>query len=830
MIGSTVMRYRVIAKLGGGGMGVVYEAEDLELGRRVALKFLPDGLARDPAALERFRLEARAASALNHPHICTIYDVGSHDGHPFLVMERLSGQTVRQAISAGSLSIATVLEVGEQIADALEAAHRAGIVHRDLKPANLFLTERGDAKVLDFGLAKWSPTEQSSAVSADAPTVVAEPDTATGTTLGTVAYMSPEQARGRELDARSDLYSLGAVLYEMATGRPPFSGGSTADLFAAILRSAPTPPSQLDPEIPPRFEQILLKALEKDLELRYQTAAELRADLRRLRRDAAGLLSTSSTAAAAATSDSALTPPRRRLANAARWALAAVGLVASAGLLWLWLAPPASPPVPRPAASAVEESVAQRSIAVLPFVNMSPEREQEFFADGITEELINLLSRIPQLRVISRSSSFSYKGKGARPAQIAAELNVAHVLSGSVRKAGERVRITAQLIEARSDTQLWSQTWDRQLDDIFAVQDEIAGAVVAQLRLTLLGEAPRAREVDPRAYALFLEARESAHRWTPEGFTRAIALYQEVLAAEPEYSAAWEGLARTYLRQVDRGVRSAEEGYRLARAAVSRALALDPDYAPARSILGWIAMDYDRDLAAAAREFGRSLALAPVDIRALNGAAFLLSNLGRQEEAMTVGRYAVATDPRSAASRSNLGYYYLRAGRYDESVASYRAGLEIASGASGPHFYIGLALLLKGDAAAALAEFERDPEIALRLIGRAVTGSRLGRAAEADAALAELIAEQAEGRWVRIAATLALRGESDRAFEWLGRALDRRDPSLIEIAADPSFASLAGDRRWLPFLARVGVAPEQRAAIRFAVELPGGGTLSPGGS
>jgi len=493
MIGLTVSRYTIVSKLGGGGMGVVYEAEDAELGRRVAIKFLPEKAGRSAHALDRFKREARAASALNHPHICTIHDIGVYEGRPFLVMERLRGETVKAAIERQALSIDKITSLGEQIADALDAAHRAGIVHRDLKPANLFVTERGEAKILDFGLAKMASGESASDLTPDALTVAGEQLTAAGSTIGTVAYMSPEQARGEPVDARSDLFSLGVVLYQMATERLPFPGASTAELFAAILKENPILPSQLNAEIPPPLEQIILKLLEKDRAMRYQSAADMRADLQRLQRDAT-LSHVSGARVAASTSAS-----HRR--SGVIWAGVGTIVLALAVATGLWIGRGSNNPGP---ASAIQ------SIAVLPLVDLSAQQDQQYFADGLTEDLLNALAHNPQLRVAGRTSAFQFRNSHDDQREIGKRLNVVHLLEGSVRKTDNRVRITARLVNAADGFNLWSETYDREMNDIFAIQADIAQSVADALRVTLLvGEQKKSavRGTKPPAYNAYLQGR-----------------------------------------------------------------------------------------------------------------------------------------------------------------------------------------------------------------------------------------------------------------------------------------------------------------------------------
>ncbi len=462
----------------------------------------------------------------------------------------------------------------------------------------------------------------------------------------------------------------------------------------------------------------------------------------------------------------------------------------------------------------------QQSIAVLPFVNMSDDASNEYFSDGISEELLNLLTKIPELRVISRSSAFSYKGKDIAIPTIAAQLNVAHVLEGSVRKAGNRVRISAQLSEARSDTHLWSETYERTLDDIFATQDEIAARVVEQLKISLLGDAPTVQATDPEAYALVLQARYVGHQVTPDSLDNSIALLEQALAIDSDYAAAWDGLARAYVNQTGQGLRPIEEGYTLAREAASQALALDPAYAPAHSRLGWIASHYDHDLVAAARHYERALAMEPANTDIISNAANMARSLGRLDQAIALAEYTVARDPVLPVGHVNLGLYYIYAGRLDEAIASFRTTLTLSPGHSGAQHFIGTALLLKGESESALAAMQNEAFEAWRLIGLVMAHHALGQTAASDTTLAALI-EKYEKEWAyNIAYVLAFRGEADRAFEWLNKAVAYNDPGLSEIAIQPLFANIQVDPRWLPFLESIGKSPEQLAAVEFKVTLP----------
>jgi len=495
-----------------------------------------------------------------------------------------------------------------------------------------------------------------------------------------------------------------------------------------------------------------------------------------------------------------------------RWAAVAIGLLVLGAIVAAFMIVS-----PRPTTSLT--AIPEKSIAVLPFVNMSSDKEQEYFSDGISEELLNLLAKIPQLQVTARTSSFSFKGKEVAIPEIARTLHVAHVLEGSVRKAGNSVRISAQLIKAGTGTHLWSQTYDRKLDDIFAIQDEIAVDVVKQLKVTLLGAAPKARTTDPKAYALYLQARQLGHQSTAEAFEKSDALYHQVLEIDPRYAPAWVGLAGNFVNKVGGGgVVSNQEGFAPARELAEKALAIDPDYAPAHSTLGYIA-NLENDDAGAAKHFERALTLDPTDPDVLRGASAFLSNLGRLEEALALDQAIVRRDPVNTTVLFNLGNCQRFSGRYDEAIASLRTALSLNAGEGGVHYLLGLTLLLKGDAAGALAETEQEPNFS-RMIGLPMAYHALGRKADSDDALSALIAKYEKDTSYNIAYVYAFRGEADQAFAWLDKALEYHDPGLAEIVAENLFDKIHADPRWLPFLRKIGKAPEQLAKIEFKVTLP----------
>ncbi len=470
---------------------------------------------------------------------------------------------------------------------------------------------------------------------------------------------------------------------------------------------------------------------------------------------------------------------------------------------------------------AMVESYGENSIAVLPFVNMSDDANNEYFSDGISEELLSLLAQIPQLRVISRSSSFSFKGKDIDIPTVAEQLNVAHILEGSVRKAGNRVRITAQLIEARSDTHLWSETYDRTLDDIFATQDEIAANVVEQLKLTLLGnETLRVRTADPEAYALFLQARHIRLQHNPEAYEKALQVYQQALAIDPGYPPAWEGLAEMYVFQAAFGLRPVDESYRHAREAIDRALAIDPEFAVGVAGLGWIAILYDHDMAASARHFERAMMLDPTDLDVISGVAYLAEAIGHLDTAVAFKEYAVARDPAGPVGHVELGAAYLKVGRPDDAATSVRIGLTLHPGQLGAWYVLGAALLAKGEIQAGLEAMEQETSETFRLSGLAYAYHELGQQDESDKFLAELIEKHAKEASREVAAVFTWRGDKDHAFEWLERARENNEMGLANVSSHYSFRNLHDDPRWQPFLAKMGQSDVQLAAIDFDVRLP----------
>jgi TolB-like protein/Flp pilus assembly protein TadD len=831
--GTTLGHYRIVSRIGAGGMGEVYLAEDIHLGRPVALKILPPDLSSDTERLRRFEQEARAASALNHPNIITIHEVGTHDGARFIATEFIEGRTLRDHLREHPLSIHEALDIAIQVASALQAAHQAGIIHRDIKPENIMLRPDGYVKVLDFGIVKLTEKfVEHRAGTTDAFLATDGVQTESNIVMGSPSYMSPEQARGQKLDGRTDIFSLGVMLYEMIAGHRPFEGETLSDVIVAILERRPQPLAEVAPETSPRLETIVYRALAKDRAARYQSVADFRKDLRREKRRvdfAAGLEDSLmpedslgqttavmhaedayATARLAVQSDQFKTV---RATSSAEYIITGIrrhkiGAVITMALVAASVAAIALVLLRGDSRQAID------SIAVLPFVNESADPNAEYLSDGITESLINNLSEWPALKVTSRNSSFRYKGRDVGVRTIGRELGVHAVLIGRLSERGDTLQIRIELIDARDDTQVWGEQFTRQRTDLIALQDDIVRQVAGRLQLRLTSESRRASRQhtnNPEAYQLYLRGRFYWNKRTEESIKKSITYFNDASALDPTYAPAYAGLADCYAMLTEYASAPPVDTYPKVKEAAKKALAIDDTLAEAHTSLG-AAYEYEWNWAEAEKEYRRAIELNPSYATAHHWYAVFLGARLRHDEAIAEMRKALEVDPLSLIINTSMGRELYGARRYDEAIAQLRRTLDMDANFAEAHFHLAMVYEAKRMFAEALAEFQKSAELfadpAMK-IWEARVYALSGKRAEAERRLNES-SEGAKTRYVSpypIATIYAAMGDNDQALAYLEKVFSERSYYVVWLNIDPVFDRLRTDARFQDLLHRIGIAP-----------------------
>jgi len=806
LVGELIGHYRVESLLGVGGMGEVYLARDERLGRKVALKLLPEHMTANEAQLSRFKTEARAASALNHPNILTVYEIGTEANRQFIATEFIEGATLRALLARGRMNLHEALEIAVQVASALAAAHETGVVHRDIKPENIMLRPDGYAKVLDFGIAKLTEQQPASDSHDVGTTTVLQ--TRPGLVLGTGHYMSPEQTRGQMVDARSDIWSLGVVIYEMVGGAPPFLGETPSDCIASILKTEPPPLSGVLPDVPVKLQSIVQKALRKDADERYQTIKEMLADLRDLKGELEAEGSSPQTKARVESIVSKI----KRHKRGALLALAAAILAAAAFAYSFYFGAPAPSPN-------------EKSIAVLPFADLSQARDQEYFCDGIQEEILTRLSKIRDLKVISRTSTQPFKSAPKNLPEIAKQLGVANILEGTVQKAEGQVRVHVQLINARNDSHLWAEKYDRKLTDVFGVESEIAKAIADTLQARLSGAEQRAIATRPtentEAHQLYLKGTYFSNKRTAPDFRTAIEYFKDAISQDSNYALAYAGLADAYALLSLYGGEGPQETAPQAKAAARKALELEDALPEAHNSLGLVLALHDFDFDRSKKEFERAIQLNPNYATAHHQFGNMnLAMVGEFDRAIAEGKRAVELDPLSLIINADLGQNFLLARRYDEAIDQLRKTL-----AMDPRFYyarwsLGEALQLSGQLREAMTEYQKAAEItddpivlAMLAQGYAKTGQR-DKARELLLQLEQLATQRHVGPFTFALVHVAL-GENEKAIDDLEQAYrERADPGIVGIKVEPLLDPLRGEPRFERLVAKVLGTAENKSPDR----------------